>query len=247
MVSLQIDGRKVQATPGMTVLEAANSIGVKIPTLCYFKGVEPYGACRLCTVEISVGGKTSFQASCCLPVKDGLIVRTKSPAVLKGRKLLLELLLARCSDNPKIRKFAAKWGVHESRFAPRDEDCILCGLCARMCSQYMGPEAIAFHGRGIWRKVGTPFGSASEVCVACGACTFVCPTGKIQMEAETTARLRKKVGTDRKCRYMLMGMVSSKLCPSNYNCRNCAFDQTMEYRFGTHPSFAFGRKKQKAL
>ena len=246
MVRLEIDGQKVQANLGMTVLEAAQSVGIRIPTLCHQKGIEPYGACRLCTVETTDGGRTTLQASCCYPVKEGLVVKTDTPAVLEGRKLLFQILLARCPEVPAIRRLAMDWGVHDTPFTSKHEDCVLCGLCVRACAKLMGAEAIAFSGRGVSRKVGTPFNFPSETCVACGACTFVCPTGRMQMEAETTARLRKRVGADRRCRYMLMGMVSNKLCPNNYECRKCTFDQTIELRFGTHPAFAIAAARQEA-
>jgi ferredoxin len=175
-----------------------------------------------------------------------MVVRTDTPAVVKGRKVLLQLLLARCSQVPQIRALAAQWGVKSTPFSPKNDGCVLCGLCTRACAGVMGVEAIAFSGRGTSRRVGTPFRAASDVCVACGACTYVCPTGHIQMEAQTAARLRKNVAAEKKCRYMLMGMVSSKLCPNNYNCRSCTFDQTMEFRFGTHPSLAMGAMRPGA-
>ena len=227
------------------MLEAARALEIEIPTLCHREGIQPYGACRLCTVEITDGNRTTLQASCCYPVKDGLVVRTDAPAVVEGRKLLFQLLLARCPEVPAVRELAELWGVHETPFTPKNEDCVLCGLCVRACAELVGAEAIAFSGRGTSRNVATPFGFPSEACLACGACTYVCPTGRIQMEAETVARLRKRVGIERKCRYMLMGIVPSKLCPNSYDCRHCTFDQTAEYRFGVHPAFAVAAAKRQ--
>ena len=238
MVTLQIDGRTVHAEPGTTVLDAAEGAGVNIARLCHHQGLKPYGACRLCTVEISDGAKTTLQASCCYPVSEGLVVRTDAPAVIEGRKLLLQLLLARSGEVPAVRELAEQWGVRDTPFSSKNEDCVLCGLCVRACAEAAGVEAIGFSGRGTSRKVGTPFNFASDACLACGACTYVCPTGRMQMEAATVARLRRRTGTQRKCRYMLMGLVDSKLCPNNYDCRHCTFDQAVEYRFGTHPAFA---------
>jgi len=246
MVRLQIDGLEVKAEPEMTVLEAAQKTGIRIPTLCYQKGITPYGACRLCTVQITEGNRTTLQASCCYPVKDGLAVRTQTPEIVEGRNLLFQLLLARCPEVRAIRDVAAEWGVHNTPFTSKKEDCLLCGLCVRACAELMGAQAIAFTGRGTSRKVGTPFNFPSEVCLGCGACTYVCPTGRIQMEAEAVARFRKLVGLDRKCRYMLMGLVSDKLCPNNYDCRHCTFDQSMEYRFGIHPAFAIAAAKRQS-
>ena len=247
MITLQIDGRTVQVEPGATVLDAARSAGVKIATLCQHEGLEPYGACRLCTVEITAGGRTTLQASCCYPAKEALVVRTDTPAVVEGRRLLLQLLLARSPAVPAVRRLAEEWGVYDTPFSPRNEDCVLCGLCVRACREVTGAEAIDFSGRGTSRKVGTPFGFASDACLACGACTYVCPTGHVQMEAAAVARLRRRTATERKCRYMLMGLVQSKLCPNNYDCRHCTFDQAMEHRFGTHPAFARAAARAAAL
>jgi len=249
MEKLEINGQAIKVEPGATVLEAAQKLGIKIPTLCHHEGISPYGACRLCTVEINDGGRVSLQASCCYPAKAGLTVRTDTPAIVEGRKMLFQLLLARCSRSLAIIKLAAEWGVTETPFSPRGEECALCGLCARACASLMGAEAIAFSGRGVSRKITTPFGFATEECLACGACTYVCPTGHIQMEAETVAQLRKQVSIERKCRYMLMGLVDSKLCPNNYDCAHCTFDQTVEQRLGKHPAFmaAAARKAASGL
>lgn len=245
-ITLEIDGQKVQAEPGTTVLEAAQKAGIRVPSLCHVDGIEPYGACRLCTVQITDGDRTTLQASCCYQVKEGLVVQTDAPPVIRGRRVLLELLLARCSEVPAIRELAEEWGVCDTPFTPAGEDCALCGLCVRACAQLVGAEAIAFSGRGTGRTVGTPFGFPSDSCLACGVCTYVCPTGRLQMEAEMAARLRKQVGAERKCRYMLMGMVSDKLCPNNYDCQRCGFDQSTELRFGTHPVFAVAAANRRA-
>lgn len=237
MVSLEIDGKSVKVAEGVTVLDAARQAGVKIPTLCHHDGIEPYGACRLCTVEIVDQGRHSLQASCCYPAKEGLVVITNTPAVVEGRKILFQLLLARCPEVPAIIELAREWGVTESPFEPKDEDCVLCGLCVRACSKLMGAEAIGFSGRGTSRRVTTPFNFTTDECRACGACTYLCPTGKMQMEAETTAQLRKRTGIEKECRYMLMGLVASKICPNNYDCAHCTFDQTIEIRLGKHPAF----------
>jgi len=244
MITLEIDGQPVRTRPGATVLDAAREAGIKIATLCEHQGLVPYGACRLCTVEITDGDKTTYQASCCYPAKEALLVQTDTPALVAGRTLLLQLLLARCPTVPAVRKLAEEWGVYDTPFAPKDEDCVLCGLCVRTCREVAQAEAIGFIGRGTSRKVGTPFGFASDVCLGCGACTYVCPTGHMQMEADAVAPLRRQPATQRKCRYMLMGLVNSKLCPNHYDCRHCAFDQAMESRFGTHPAFALAAAKK---
>jgi bidirectional [NiFe] hydrogenase diaphorase subunit len=238
MVTLTIDGKKVKAAEGHTVLEAATGAGIEIPHLCYHEGISPYGACRLCTVEITQDGRTKLQAACSCPVAAGMEVRTDSARVIKGRRMILEMLLARCPDVEAIRTYARRWGVKKTRFQSRQEDdCILCGLCVRACGEVIGAEALGFSGRGVRRKVDTTaFGIHPESCIGCGLCTYLCPTGKVQMEVKTAERLRQAVGTERTCRYMLMGLVSAKTCPQNIQCWQCPYDQLMEMAEGTHPA-----------
>jgi len=238
MVFLTIDGKRLKVPEGDTVLEAATKAGIEIPHLCSHKGISSYGACRLCTVEITQNGRTRLQAACTCPVAMGMEVRTDSPNVVKGRQIILELLLARCPDVKAIRKYSRRWGVRKTRFQTKQkDDCILCGLCVRACNEVIGAEALGFSGRGVTRKVvDTDFGLHPESCIGCGLCTYVCPTGKVQMEAKTANRLRQAVGTERTCRYMLMGLVSSKTCPENIQCWQCPYDQLMELVGGTHPA-----------
>jgi len=185
-ISLEIDGRGVKAEEGMSILEAAKSAGIDIPTLCYHPALAPFGACRLCSVEITSHGRSRIVTSCNYPVEDGLIVNTKSPDVIETRKVLCELLLARCPNVKVIQDLARDYGVEKPRFKLADEKCILCGLCARICEERIGVSAINFIGRGVDRKVETPFQATLDidldVCIACGACAFVCPTGAIKLE-----------------------------------------------------------------
>jgi len=238
MVSLTIDRKKLKAAEGDTVLEAATKAGVEIPHLCHHDGIDPYGACRLCTVEITQNGQTRLQAACTCQVTEGMEVRTDSARVVKGRQIILELLLARCPDVKSIQNYARQWGVRKIRFQTKQkDDCILCGLCVRACEEVIGAEALGFSGRGVTRKIDTvAFGIHPESCIGCGLCTYVCPTGKVQMENKTANRLRQAVGTERTCRYMLMGLVSSKTCPENIQCWQCPYDQFFEMTGGTHPA-----------
>ncbi len=158
MVALTIDGRKVEAEPGKTIMEAAGSVGVKIPSLCYHKALIPWGSCRLCVVEVA--GRPKLVASCAVPIEDGIEVHTDSPRVVAARRLVSELLLLRCPEVPRIQELASEMGADETRlkrFQPDDEDCILCGLCIRMCKERMGINAIDFVNRGPDRKVAPPF------------------------------------------------------------------------------------------
>jgi len=181
MISLTINDKKIEVEEGLTVLKAAEKVGIKIPTLCSHKALSPYGACRLCLVEISQNGDSIIQASCTYPALEGLVVQTDSERVIKTRKIMIELLLARCPDSEEIKNLARELGVEKTRIKPKNKDCSLCGLCVRMCHERMGRAAISFSGRGPRREVTSPFGKSSQVCQACGACDFICPTGKIRL------------------------------------------------------------------
>ncbi len=187
-ITFEINGREVKAEEGMTVLEAAKSEGIDIPTLCYHPALSPFGACRICSVEITSRGRSRIVTSCNYPVEEGLVVNTKSPAVIETRKLISEFLLARCPNVKVIQDLAREYGVEKPRFklGKEDEKCILCGLCARICEERIGVSAINFVGRGVDRKVETPFHQTLDidldVCLACGSCATVCPTGAIKLE-----------------------------------------------------------------
>ncbi len=236
MISLSIDGKKANVKEGTTVLEAARSVGVDIPTLCYHPELQPYGACRLCTVEVAQEGRVRLQASCAMPAEDGMEVKTASERVLEGRRMLIELLVARAPDAPVLRKLAARFGAQEGRLESKNDMCILCGQCVKVCAEILGVAAIGFAGRGVTRKVTTPFEAPSLTCVACGACTFVCPTGAIDMERTTIERIKAE-RLPRFCRYSRMGMIPDTLCPNAYECYRCDVDQRMEDICGTHPAF----------
>ena len=185
-ITLQIDDREVKVEEGTTILEASKSVGIDIPTLCYHPALSPAGACRLCSVEIISRGRSRIVTSCNYPVEEGLVVNTKSPDVIEVRQMLSELMLARCPNVKVIQDLAREYGVEKPRFKLEDEECILCGLCARICEERIGVSAINFVGRGVDRKVETPFQGTLDinldVCLACGACAFVCPTGAIKLE-----------------------------------------------------------------
>jgi NADH dehydrogenase/NADH:ubiquinone oxidoreductase subunit G len=170
MINLNINGSHVSVKKGATLLEAAKSLGIFIPTLCYDKDIPSYGACRLCMVEIGEEPRTKMVSSCTYPAEEGLIVRTDTPRVEKARKMILELYLASCPRSRVIHDLAARYGVTRHRFKQEYEDCILCGLCVRRCKQQMASKAIAFRGRGENRSIGVPFEVKSELCRPCGEC-----------------------------------------------------------------------------
>jgi bidirectional [NiFe] hydrogenase diaphorase subunit len=179
-VTIEVNGVSVEVEHGTTLLEAAQFLGFPIPTLCHMEGLSPYGACRLCLVEIEDGGKSSLVSSCTYQAREGLKVRTASSRVVRTRKMIIELLLASCPQSKTIQDLAAAHEVKQQRFRQEYEDCILCGRCVRMCAEQMMAGAIGFQGRGESRRIGTPFDMRSEVCRQCGACIYVCPVCELR-------------------------------------------------------------------
>ena len=185
MVTLTIDGREIQAEEGKTILEVAGDSGIDIPALCHHDEVSPYGACRLCMVEITTGrGRKRLVTSCLYPVEDGLSVKTDTERVRNVRRTVIELLLARCPDSEVIQDWARKLGVSGGRFKAEEGNrkCILCALCNRVCQEVVGVSAISLANRGVERRMTTPFNDFSEACIGCGSCAYVCPTGAITVE-----------------------------------------------------------------
>ncbi|RJP34009.1 MAG: hypothetical protein C4527_03280 [Candidatus Omnitrophota bacterium] len=180
MIELTINGVLVSVEKGATILEAAEFLGFPIPTLCHMEGLSPYGACRLCVVEIGEGPKAKLVSSCTYPAEAGLKVRTASTRVLRTRRMILELLLASCPQSKIIQDLASAHGIRRQRFKQEYEDCILCGRCVRMCEEQMMAKAIGFRGRGEKRSIGTPFDVQSDVCRLCGGCMYVCPACQLR-------------------------------------------------------------------
>ncbi|MBZ5584395.1 MAG: (2Fe-2S)-binding protein [Acidobacteriia bacterium] len=180
MITLSINGLPLTVEPGTTLLEAARFLGIEIPTLCHMDGLTPYGACRLCVVEIGSAPNAKLVSSCTYPAQEGLKVRTGSARVVRARRMILELLLASCPQSKAIQDLASAHDVRRQRFRQEHETCILCGLCVRMCAEQMMAKAIGFRGRGERRSVGTPFDEPSEVCRLCGGCMYVCPACQLR-------------------------------------------------------------------
>lgn len=192
MVTLTIDDRKLQAEEGSTILQVARDNGIYIPALCYNDALEPYGACRLCSVEIVKNNRSRIVASCLYPVEEGLVVKTASEKVLAVRKMLMELLLARCSQEPVIQDMAREMGIEESVFKPEyleHKKCTLCAQCVRTCQEVVGVSAISLVNRGVKKEVAPPFLETASACIGCGSCVYICPTQCIKMEDKDGVRI----------------------------------------------------------
>jgi bidirectional [NiFe] hydrogenase diaphorase subunit len=176
-VTMRIDGKEVKAKEGMTILQAAMEVGIKIPTLCYDDRLASYGACRLCSVEIKKGERSRIVASCVYPVEEGLVVETESPRVQKIRQVILELLRSR---SPGLKEeLAERYQVDKTRLDRDPSFCILCGLCVRYCAEVKGANALGFVGRGTERQVVFFPDIALKTCPTCKECFNICPTGVI--------------------------------------------------------------------
>jgi NADH dehydrogenase/NADH:ubiquinone oxidoreductase subunit G len=179
-ISVQIDGKEVQASEGMTVLEAAQSAGISIPTLCHHEKLEPFGGCRLCIVEVQVGDWKKRVVSCVYPVEENLIVRTRSEKIDKIRKMILELQLAHAPDSPELLKLAEEYGADRNRFEKEASFCIHCGLCVRYCAEIKQKHAVGFVDRGIRKEISFVPEIAARECWDCKECFPLCPTEALQ-------------------------------------------------------------------
>jgi len=179
-ILLQINGKEVRAKEGMTVLEAARSAGISIPTLCHHEKLEPFGGCRLCIVEVEVRGWTNLVVSCVYPAAKNLVVRTRSEKVDRIRKMILELLLAHAPDAFELQDLAKEYGADKNRFEKEASFCIHCGLCVRYCAEVKKKNAVGFVDRGIRKEISFIPEIASKECWNCKECFPLCPTEALQ-------------------------------------------------------------------
>ena len=210
LIKLTIDGVNVEVPEGTTVLEAARTIGIKIPTLCYLKGLNAIGSCRICMVD---AGARTLQASCVLPVSEGMKVRTNTPAVREARKINLQLLLSnhdrRClactrSQNCELQQLTKEMGVTDwdafagemnhyevddaSVSVVRDNNkCILCRRCVAACNKTQGVGVIGAVNRGFTTAIESPWNLPLNdmACIDCGQCIAACPTGALYTKDNT--------------------------------------------------------------
>jgi NADH dehydrogenase/NADH:ubiquinone oxidoreductase subunit G len=179
-IHLQIDGREVSATADMTILEAAQSAGISIPTVCHHEKLKPFGGCRLCTVEAESGGRTNLVAACIYPVEKDMVVKTRTGQLDKIRKILTEQLLAHAPESEVLLELAREYNADKDRFAKEPSFCILCGLCVRYCAEIKQKNAIGFMDRGPNREISFIPEIAAQECWDCKECFPLCPTSALQ-------------------------------------------------------------------
>lgn len=204
IVNVYINNKKFEAEEGEPLLNVARRNRIDIPALCYEDALSPYGACRLCIVDVKEGGKKGITASCSLLCTDGLSVETDTDEIKQHRKILFELYLAQAPHSKKLHEIAKKYGVEDTRFEkrikkddPLNNSCILCGLCVRVCNELMEAGVINFIGRGHRTRVNTPYFEKSDICLGCKACENVCPTKAIAInDTEGVRRLHCWSGTE---------------------------------------------------
>jgi len=202
MVTLTIDDKQVSVEKDATIYDAAKAVGVNIPILCHDKKLKPFGACRMCLVEVEQM-KGRLIPACTTPVTEGMIVRSSTPPVEKARKLVLELLMLNhpldcpvCDKGGdcELQNLAYDHKVNANRLSDekfhheidynnplieRDQNrCVLCGKCVRICDEIVARGALTFIGRGIETKIGTEFDGPLS-CEFCGSCISVCPVGAL--------------------------------------------------------------------
>lgn len=202
MISLNINSKEARFEEPITILEAAKKLDIWIPTLCYNEHLTAFGGCRICLVEVATSQapeRARLLPACSSRIAESLIVTTDSQRVQETRKFVLSLLYSRCPNSEQLNDLAQRIGLDINngdldvvseyllhRAPKRDEtNCILCGLCVRVCAEVTERHALSFSKRGIERKVKTPFDTVAETCIGCGACAYVCPTKTITIEEVT--------------------------------------------------------------
>jgi bidirectional [NiFe] hydrogenase diaphorase subunit len=244
-LSLTINGTEVSAEPGESLLDVARQNNVQIPSLCHHPNLTPYGACRLCLVEVTKGGRTKLTTSCNYEVQDGIEVQTNTDEIKEHRQMVIGLLIGQAPNAPRLQTLAKAYGKSDIDFGEIDppagrENCILCGMCSRVCGNTVGASGITLTGRGNTKGIQVPYADQiSDACIGCAACASICPTNSIDMETIKVNLLRKQPATGRPCRYAMMGLMNGAICANNYECAKCEVDQRFfEACYPDHPIFA---------
>ncbi|WFA08766.1 2Fe-2S iron-sulfur cluster-binding protein [Tissierella sp. Yu-01] len=186
---IKINGKVYNGHDGETLMEVAKRNNINIPSLCYKKGFEGLGRCRLCLVEVNEGKRKKIVSACVYPIRENLEVITKTEDIIKMRKDIILLLLLRSPKNEYIQELAKEYKIvsPERYIQKENDDCILCGLCVTACEK-LGTNAISMVNRGITKKVSTPYDDPSKDCIGCGACAEVCPTNAIKLDENNGIR-----------------------------------------------------------
>ena len=180
-VKITVNGNEMKAESGASLLKVLLDKGYDIPHLCYHESVAAYGACRLCIVEVEVKGRKKIATSCNHPVMADMSVALNTDEIMEQRRNLLETMLALAPDSKYVEEYAARYGVRETSLKLQEGECVLCGLCERVCTEVLGAGAICFSGRGGDKEITTPYAELSPTCIGCGSCARVCPTGCIKI------------------------------------------------------------------
>ncbi|MFZ2198531.1 MAG: 2Fe-2S iron-sulfur cluster-binding protein [Thermodesulfovibrionales bacterium] len=191
MINIEINGKKIEAPEGTTVLEAARKEGIDIPTLCYHRALGPKGVCRLCIVEIEGPGLDHMvTTSCNCRVSEGLFVETATARIQGMRKVILNLLLSGTASTSPLKALAGSAGIRRRKYGTVEEDkCILCGLCVYVCRESIKAGALRFETAGDNGNRVVEFVALSEeLCIGCGTCAALCPVGAIRLVDEGAER-----------------------------------------------------------
>jgi bidirectional [NiFe] hydrogenase diaphorase subunit len=184
MPTVEINGLKREVAKDTLLIDVLRAVGVWIPTLCAHGALEHYDSCRLCLVEVEQRGRKRIVTACSYPIRSDCAVRSEAPEAVRARTGMMELLLARAPGSPELKALALRMGIEGTRFpsvTKAERNCILCGLCVRVCAERIGAGGIGFTSRGTDRLVAPPFREASEDCIGCGACAAICPVGSIEV------------------------------------------------------------------
>lgn len=236
-VTYTINGEEFRAEHDATLLAELRKHGFEVPSLCYHEELTPYGACRLCLVEVKKGKRTKLTTSCNYPVRQGIEVFLDTEKVQRNRKMVLELLLAQAPKAPAaLHELAERYGVTEVRFPlnedPEHNDCILCGLCARACREIVGANALTFSGRGDQKIMAPPYMEETDNCILCGACVHICPVDCIDMSQSDGKRRINRWRRELPMLYDEFGLPTMTTAEAEYMSRRTGLPVS---HFGTLP------------